>query len=87
LGIKENPIRLNIMWESNRVINNESRVLTMTSKLNCEPDMDCLNFYRSEAAEAVPVRVQHQTESVRVPVAAVVKVTRIEIVAAAPPQQ
>jgi hypothetical protein len=44
-------------------------------------------LHRSEAAEDVPIRVQNQSESVRVSVAAAVKVARTETIAAAPPQK
>jgi hypothetical protein len=44
-------------------------------------------LHRSESAEDVPVRVQNHSQSVRVPVAAAVKVTRTGTVAAAAPQK
>jgi hypothetical protein len=67
-----------------RILHREKKTLQTRVGLAAGPGIP---FHRSEGAEDIPVRVQNHSQSVCVPVAAVLKDFRFETVRAAPPQK
>jgi hypothetical protein len=60
---------------------------TLQTRVGLSVQMTRLPFHRSESAKDVPARVQNHSQSVRMPVAAAVKVISIETIAGAAPEK